>query len=255
MTSPPRTQPVDQLSAESLGLLEACRKPQPSDPNWRASHGRLGEALPCQCGPPGACPEPCPPSTALASGEGGQRQLQSHTPRGPASVQGAVGNRPGLAGAPGRGVGTSRPEVCPAGPPQHLAPLVQTWTPTHPLLLLGHPPDPAFPALTPFTVPGTRAGEEGAPPWTPRYHPPPSPTAQHTCFKVQMVQQSVCTHCPPLLGSEACTPYTVPTRWRHPPKGTWAQGSVWGGTPGVPTAGPLPGQQRPARLHRHSLEA
>ena len=27
------------------------------------------------------------------------------------------------------------------------------------------------------------------------------------------------------------------------------------GVPGVPTAGPLPGQQRPAQLHRHSLEA
>ena len=90
-----------------------------------------------------------------------------------------MGKKPGLAGPLGRGVGTSRPEVCPAGPSQHLAPLVQTRTPSHPVLLPGHPPRPCppGPADPPSMFQELRlvAGRERGSPVDPCHHPPPSP--------------------------------------------------------------------------------
>lgn len=215
--------------------LRACRKPWPSDPSWRGSWQGAGEDLPCQhTGSVVPALSPAHPALLLLLGG----QLQRHTPRGRAALHGAMGDKPGLAGPLGRTVCTSRPEVCPTGPSRHLAPLVQTWTPSHPVLLPGppHPPTPTprpglpqAPRRPSFSSrnSGWSQGEEGLPSG-PLSLPTAKPsTVQHAHCKIQMVQQG--TSCPPALGREArkLRPECVtlsPQGGTTTPKGTWAKG-------------------------------
>lgn len=189
--------------------LRACRKLWLSDPSWRSSWQGAREDPPRQ-NTGSVVPALSPAHPALLLLLGGQ--LQRHTPRGRAALHGAMGDKPSLAGPLGRTVCTSRPEVCPTGPSRHLAPLVQTWTPSHPVLLPGpptrprRPPDPASPRprADPLSVPGTQAGhrERKGSPVDPCHYPLPSPPQCSTpiakskwCSKVQAARRRSVVRC------------------------------------------------------------
>lgn len=211
--------------------LRACRKPWPSD-SWRGSWQGAGKTCPASTLAAGACPEPCPPSTAPAPGRAAPER--GTLPGAGLPCMELWGQaRPGR--ALGRTVCTSRPEVCPTGPSRHLAPLVQTPRPATLSCSQGPPPTHADPRpglpqarADPLSVQklGLVTGRGRAPQRAPvTTHCQPS-TVQHAHCKIQMVQQG--TSCPPALRREArklrrmC--HAVPTRWHHHPQRHLGQG-------------------------------